>query len=138
MSELEHILKILVVPGVSNQGISAFVLWDYLNSETIFRWVQICKCNAAIASTCGWVNCNCNSSTSVHNTITSSRSSQCQYFAIVSKECYASRLQTIVTWVDGQANILIVLKLHSCVEPKSSMVTSHECDTWQLRLHGPK
>ncbi len=35
----------------------------------------------------GWVDCNCNSVTSVRNTATSARSSQCRYFAIASKKC---------------------------------------------------
>ncbi len=41
--------------------------------------------------------------TSVCNTVISSQSSQCQYFAITLKECYASRLQTTVACVHGQA-----------------------------------
>ncbi len=42
---------------------------------------------------------------SVRNNVTSSRSRQCQYFAVVSKECYAPRLRITVTYVDHQSNI---------------------------------
>ncbi len=48
------------------------------------------------------VDCNSNSVTSMLNTVTSACSSQCRYFAIVSKECYVPRLHTVVTCVDGQ------------------------------------
>ncbi len=37
------------------------------------------------------------------NTVTSAHSNQCPYFAIASKECYAPRLQTLITCVNGQA-----------------------------------
>ncbi len=49
-------------------------------------------------------------------TVTSAHPSQCLYFAAASKECYAPRLKTMVTCVDGQANIHTVFKLHSWVE----------------------
>ncbi len=39
--------------------------------------------------------------------------SQCQYFTVTSKECYKPRLQTVITCVDGQANIHIVFT--SCI-----------------------
>ncbi len=40
--------------------------------------------------------------TLVRNTVTSVCSSQCRYFAVTSKECYAPGLWTTVTCVDGQ------------------------------------
>ncbi len=46
-----------------------------------------------------------NSVTSVHNSVTSACSSQCWYFAVASKECYAPKLQKTVTCVNRQANI---------------------------------
>ncbi len=55
------------------------------------------QCNA-IANKCGWVDCNCNGETSMRNTVTSAHSSQCRYFAIASKECYALRLGITFQW----------------------------------------
>ncbi len=44
-------------------------------------------CNA-ITNQCEWEDCNCNTVTSVRNTLTSAHSSQSLCFAITSKECY--------------------------------------------------
>ncbi len=53
---------------------------------------------------CGWVDANCNSVTSVCNMVTSAHSSQYQYFAGATRECYAPSLGTMIIRVDEQAS----------------------------------
>ncbi len=61
----------------------------------------VCKCVPAF--TC-LTHLNCNSVTLVCNAIMSDRCNQCRYFTVASEECYAPKLQTVVTCVDGQAS----------------------------------
>ncbi len=62
-----------------------------------------------------------NSVTSVHNSITSSRSRKCRYFTVTSKECYAPRLRMMITYVDHQANIYRLIRM----------------DFWEYSVHIP-
>ncbi len=59
--------------------------------------------------------------TSGRNTVTSASSSQCRYFIIISKECYASRLQTMVTSVDGK----VCCNFHRMVQCYGPMLCSN-------------
>ncbi len=67
-----------------------------LLSAVLSRSTQICNVMPLRTSVDGYTI------TSVCKTVTSACPTQCRYFAIASKECYAPRLQTTITCVDRQ------------------------------------
>ncbi len=72
--------------------------------QSMLRWgcLSTAWCASLFSALHVCTRLNCSSVTSACDTIISTHSSQCRYFAVASKECYTPRLMTTVTWVDGQ------------------------------------